>query len=73
MHAGTIRTQPGQSTLITLLIMVLSLLLPISGVLRVVKIIESRAMFADTDLQTAARAGALCMVAHVPASNIGGG
>lgn len=71
-HAATTRTKPGQSTLSTLLIVIYSLLFPISGALRGVHAIESRAIFADTDLQTAARAGALCMVVHVPGSNVTG-
>lgn len=70
-HVGTTRTRPGQSTLGSLLIMMAALLVPMSGALRGVRAITSKAMFAITDLQTAARAGALCMVIHVPGNDVG--
>ena len=69
-HAATTRTQPGQSTWNSLLIPVIALLFPMSGALRGIRAIASRATFADTELQTAARAGALCMVVKVPKSNM---
>jgi hypothetical protein len=65
-HAATTRTRPGQSTFSTLCIIALALLFPMSGALRGVEAIRSMAAFADTDLQKAAQAGALCMVVKVP-------
>ncbi|KAK6339985.1 hypothetical protein TWF730_001762 [Orbilia blumenaviensis] len=53
---------PGQSTFNSILIILFSLLFPSSGILRGIHAIRSRAIFADTELQTAARSGALCMV-----------
>ena len=41
-----------------------------SGALKGIRAIVSKATFADTDLQTAARAGALCMVVKVPKADV---
>ena len=71
-HAATTRTSPGRSTFVTACTIVLALLFPTSGALRGARAIWSGAVFADTDLQTAARAGALCMVAKLPATKIVG-
>jgi hypothetical protein len=62
-HAATIRLEPGTSTADTILAVIWALLIPVSGVRRGVRGVLSLAKFAgDTDLQTAARAGALCKV-----------
>ena len=61
-HAATVITEPGQSVLMAVLIIVLALLFPTSGLHTALLSITSRAIFAPTALQTAARAGALCMV-----------
>ncbi|KAK1849291.1 nacht domain protein [Colletotrichum chrysophilum] len=61
-HAATITTRPGQSTLITVVTMIGAVLLPGTGIWNGLKAILSLARFAPTDLQTAARAGALYAV-----------
>ncbi|KUJ17992.1 uncharacterized protein LY89DRAFT_717624 [Mollisia scopiformis] len=61
-HAATIRLEPSTSIVNTVLAIVLALLIPISGVKRGIKGIMSFAKFGKTDLQVAARAGALCQV-----------
>ncbi|KAF4934464.1 hypothetical protein CGCF413_v001639 [Colletotrichum fructicola] len=61
-HAATITTRPGQSTLITVVTMIGAVLLPGTGIWNGMKAILSLARFAPTDLQTAARAGALYAV-----------
>jgi len=65
-HAGTAKGLPGQSPLGSAFIIVTALLFPMSGAIRGVRAIFTRAVFADTELQTAARAGALCMVVEDP-------
>lgn len=64
-HAASTRTQPGQSNFSSLLTVIMALLFPMSGALRGAQAIATRAALADTDLQTAARAGALCAIVHV--------
>ncbi|TLD14146.1 uncharacterized protein PgNI_04843, partial [Pyricularia grisea] len=61
-HAGTIISQPGQSTFKSVFKVVLAFLLPGSGVLQGVNTIWNCAIFGSSNLQTAARAGALCAV-----------
>ena len=61
-HAATVKSLPGESTLSTLRNIMSSLLFPISGVKRGVNAIYQRAIFAQTPLEVAAKAGALCMV-----------
>ncbi|KAK2756855.1 nacht domain protein [Colletotrichum kahawae] len=61
-HAATITTRPGQSTLITVVTMIGAVLLPGTGIWNGMKAILSLARFAPTDLQIAARAGALYAV-----------
>ena len=61
-HAGTVIVLPGEGIKSAAIIAAVSLLFPIAGVQRGIKAIESWANFAMTDLEIAARAGALCMV-----------
>jgi hypothetical protein len=61
-HAATIRLEPGTSTVDTVLFVVRALLIPVSGVNGGIRGILSLAKFGKTDLQIAARAGALCQV-----------
>lgn len=61
-HAATIRLEPGTSIVDTVLAIIWALLIPVSGVQRGVRGILSFAKFGKTDLQIAARAGALCQV-----------
>lgn len=65
-HAATIIGQPGQSTLAGVLAVVTALILPGGGVRSGLGAILSLAKFGSTDLQTAARAGALCAVVKTP-------
>src|SRR5947207_2299107 len=65
-HAATTLTLPGQSPLSAAVTVIAALLFPTSGVIRGAKTILSFAITAKTDLQTAARAGALCMVVEDP-------
>ncbi|RDL40891.1 uncharacterized protein BP5553_00870 [Venustampulla echinocandica] len=61
-HAATVISRPGETTINSAVTIVSALLFPISGVVRGVSAIVSLAKFAKTDLETAARSGALCMV-----------
>ncbi|KAM6523095.1 hypothetical protein FSOLCH5_003714 [Fusarium solani] len=61
-HAATVTTSPGQSILSSLLTITTALLFPGGGVRCGIQAICSLAKWADTDLQVAARAGALCAV-----------
>jgi hypothetical protein len=61
-HAGTVRFNPGCSHLESCLTVIESLLYPIAGVAQGLGDIYSRAKFGATDLQIAARAGAVCTV-----------
>lgn len=66
-HAATILTSPGQSTIETFYNAVSALCLPGAGVARGISAIFCGAKFGDkTDLQVAARAGALCAVMRTP-------
>ncbi|KAK0715362.1 hypothetical protein B0H67DRAFT_537735 [Lasiosphaeris hirsuta] len=65
-HAATIFSEPGQSFLNTCITTITALLLPGVGVVRGARAILSRAILADTPLEVAARAGALCAVIKVP-------
>ena len=65
-HAATIKSVPGEPALITLRVLVSALCLPVSGVMRGVKAIKQRAVFSSTPLETAAKAGALCVVVRTP-------
>lgn len=61
-HAATTKTMPGQSPLTSCRVILAALLFPTSGVFRGFGAIRTRAIFAETELQMAARAGALCMI-----------
>jgi hypothetical protein len=63
-HAGTVIVLPGESTVSLTFAVIFALLFPTSGILRGISAIHSFAKFAKTDLQMAARAQALCMVAR---------
>lgn len=66
-HAATILTSPGQSTFATLANILMALSFPGSGVSRGIDAILSGAKLnGKTDLQIAAKAGALCTVMKAP-------
>lgn len=64
-HAATAVSIPGQSTVTTLIQIVTALLFPGGGVRSGVNAIVSLAKRGKTDLETAARAGAICAVIKV--------
>ncbi|KAK3376399.1 putative pogo transposable element [Lasiosphaeria ovina] len=66
-HIPTVVSRPGQSLAGNILFPILALLFPGTGIAKAMGAIESRAIFAPTKLQMAARAGALYMVAPVKA------
>lgn len=68
-HVATIHSSPGQSTLETILFSITALFLPAAGILKAFQAIGSRAIFADTELQRAARAGALFVVQKIKVDN----
>jgi hypothetical protein len=70
-HAATVVSLPGESPVATALSVVLALLCPVTGLGRGLLALKSLAKFAETDLQQAARAGALCHVVR-ERSNISG-
>ena len=59
-HAATTRSLPGEKTLATATVVLIALFFPAAGAYRGILGITSLAMFGKTDLQKAARAGALC-------------
>jgi hypothetical protein len=61
-HAATVITYPGETPLNVILAIIFSLFFPTSGIIRGLGAICRRANREKTDLQTAARAGALCHV-----------
>jgi hypothetical protein len=61
-HVATILSLPGESRSSKIRVSVAALLFPVSGLLRGLITILTYASFGKTDLQRAARAGALCMV-----------
>jgi hypothetical protein len=61
-HIATVNAQPGQGTVLSLILSLTALLFPVSGFAPAFEAILSQAIFAPTDLQMAARAGALYMV-----------
>ena len=61
-HAATLRSVPGRSVFQSFFAMLKALFFPVSGVTLGVRGIFSFAALAKTDLQAAARAGALCKV-----------
>ena len=65
-HAATIKSPPGCPSIFSAFYVFLSLASPTFGLKRGMNAIMSRAILADTELQTAARARALCMVVERP-------
>jgi hypothetical protein len=61
-HAATVVTLPGEKQRGVLVTIILSLLFPLSGIMRGLDAIVYHAKHGKNDLQKAARAGALCMV-----------
>jgi hypothetical protein len=61
-HVATIISLPGESASSKIRVSFASLLFPVSGLMRGLLTILTYASFGKTDLQKAARAGALCMV-----------
>ena len=67
-HAATLRSVPGRSVYQSFVAMLTALFFPVSGVRLGVRGIFSLAALAKTDLQVAARAGALCKVIRTDSS-----
>lgn len=67
-HAATLRSVPGRSMYQSFFAMLKALFFPVSGVILGVRGITSFASLAKTDLQVAARAGALCKVIRTDVS-----
>jgi hypothetical protein len=61
-HAATTRSLPGEDASSFAIIVMAALLFPAAGAFRGILGIRSLSMFGKTDLEKAARAGALCMV-----------
>jgi len=61
-HAATVVAKPGQSALASLISIITALLFPGGGIRSGVDAIMSLAKLGKTNLQTAARAGAICAV-----------
>lgn len=61
-HAATVVTLPGEKDKGVLVTIILSLLFPLSGIMRGLDAIAYHARHGKNDLKKAARAGALCMV-----------
>ena len=66
-HAATVKSVPGEVTLLTALSVIFALFFPSSGIIKALNAIYQHAIFArtplnSTPLNTATRAGALCMV-----------
>ena len=66
-HAATTKSLPGEPPLDALRVLISALCLPVSGVTRGVKAIVQCAVFSGTPLETAAKAGALCVVVRTEA------
>ncbi|MCJ1427915.1 hypothetical protein MMC29_005821, partial [Sticta canariensis] len=64
-HAATIRSSPGDSIYVSTINAVSALFFPASGIRRGLAGVFSLAKFGRTDLQIAARAGALCSVVRL--------
>jgi len=64
-HAGTVVTKPGQSPLTSLATIINAMLFPGSGIVNGMDAILTFAKSGNTNLQVAARAGALCAVVKV--------
>ena len=66
-HAATVKTTPGQPALQSLADLIFALLFPVFGIQRGLRAIQQCAVLAETPLEKAHRAGALCMVIRGPA------
>lgn len=64
-HAATIRSSPGNSIFVSINTAISALFFPASGIRRGLAGVFSLAKFGRTDLQIAARAGALCRVVRL--------
>lgn len=65
-HAATVKSVPGELTLPYLWSLVSAVVFPALGIVRGLSAIHQRAALAETPLETAARARALCMVVRMP-------
>jgi hypothetical protein len=61
-HAATVVSEPGQNATTSVLVALLVLFFPVSGLTRAVRAIRSRAIFEKDPVRRAAKAGALVMV-----------
>ena len=61
-HAVTTKSLPGEPALSTLRAQVAALMFPLAGIMRGIRAISQRAILSATPLETAAKAGALCIV-----------
>lgn len=61
-HVATVVTVPGETTISSLRVKICALLLPFSGVMRGLRAISLAKRPGESDLEHAARAGALCIV-----------
>lgn len=68
-HVATVHSSPGQSVSETILFSIVALFLPSAGILKACQAIYSQARFAPTELQRAARAGALFVIHKIPTEN----
>ncbi|CCD47342.1 hypothetical protein BofuT4_P005010.1 [Botrytis cinerea T4] len=65
-HAATVKSSPGDDTLLQGCNALLALFFPMSGLLRALNAIVRLPIFARNELEKACRAGALCMVVRAP-------
>ncbi|KAL8962145.1 MAG: hypothetical protein Q9193_001412 [Seirophora villosa] len=66
LHALSVRSMPGERSLISTVFKFCCFLIPFTGVRRGLCLISRSSNFAGNDLQAAARANALCMVVRSP-------
>jgi hypothetical protein len=69
-HAATVTSSPGQSLARSAASIFHALLFPSGGIFGALRAIRSLAKFGKTDLQKAARAGALCAVVKIRAKRL---
>jgi hypothetical protein len=65
-HIATVKFYPGETAFYVAVTSIVVLLSPSAGIIRGLNAIVRHAKFADTPLQVAARAGALCHVVRIP-------
>lgn len=65
-HAATVKSSPGDDTLLQACNAILALFFPMSGLLRALNAIARLPILARRDLERACKAGALCMVVRAP-------